>query len=281
MKNKTMVIAALTGAVTPKDITPHIPTTPEEIAADAIACWKAGASVVHLHMRDEEGKGTMCKERFKETVSLIRADKECDVVICCTSSGSLKPLTHEERMAHFRYIPEIELGSYDAGTMNWGAFTVFDNNPKFLEELAQCYLDNDVKPEIELFDMGMLTNMNHYVKQGLIKSPVFCQFVLGVLGGAPATVDCLHHLVRNLPEGAIWSAFGIGKDHLPIMYAALALGAHGIRVGIEDNVYYSKGVLGTNPMFVERAVRVVTEFGKEPTTSAEAREILGLKPLVR
>ena len=281
MKDKTMIIVALTGAVTPKDITPHIPTTPEEIAADAIACWKAGASVVHLHMRDDEGKGIMCKDRFKKTVDLIRADKDCDIVICCTSSGSVVSAGNKKRMEHFESIPEIELGSYDAGTINWACGQIFENSPQFLEELAQCYLDNDVKPEVEIFDMGMITNTNYYIKKGLLKTPIFCQFVLGVLGGAPATVDNLVHLVRNMPEGAKWSAFGVGRDHLPIMYAALALGADGIRVGIEDNVYYSKGVLATNTMFVERAVRVVKEFGKTPTTSAEAREILGIKPLVR
>ncbi|MCL1994389.1 MAG: 3-keto-5-aminohexanoate cleavage protein [Spirochaetes bacterium] len=281
MKDKTMIIAALTGAVTPKDISEHIPMTPEEIAEDAYKCWKAGASIVHLHMRDDEGKGTMDVGRFKKSVELLRAHKDCDVVICCTSSGSVKKLENHQRMEHFKTIPDIELGSYDAGTMNWGCTNVFENSPKFLEELAQCYLDNEVKAEVELFDMGMITNTNYYIQQGFIKTPIFCQVVLGVLGGAPATVECLTHLVKHIPEGSIWSAFGIGKDHLPIMYAALALGAHGIRVGLEDNVYYSKGVKATNTMLVERAVRIVKEFGKEPATPAEARQIIGLKPLVR
>ena len=121
---------------------------------------------------------------------------------------------------------------------------------------------------------------SYYVKKGVLKTPGQYCFVLGVKGGMDATVDNLVFLKNMLPPGSTWSAFGIGKDHLPIMYAALAMGGH-IRVGLEDNVYYSKGVKASNESLVERAVRVVKEFGKEPATPAQAREILGLKPLER
>jgi len=281
MSNKVMITAALTGAVTPKEINEYIPLTPEEIAEDAYKCWKAGAAIVHLHMRDEDGIGTMDAKRFQKTIELLRSHKDCDVVICCTSSGARPPVTSEARMAHFKSIPEIELGSYDAGTFNWGCDVVFDNTPQFLKDLAKCYQDYDVKPEIEIFDMGMLGNTKHYLKTGVLQGPIYCQFCLGVLGAMEATVENLQHLVRHMPEGAKWSAFGIGKDHMPIMYAALAMGADGIRVGLEDNVMYSKGVKATNVMLVERAVRVVKEFGKEIATSAEAREIMGIKQLTR
>lgn len=281
MANKVFITAALTGAVTPKDINEHIPMSPEEIAADAYNCWKAGAAIVHLHMRDDAGNGTMEAARFQKSIELLRARKDCDVVICCTSSGSRVPITSEQRMVHFKSIPEIEMGSYDVGTFNWGTDGVFENSPKFLAELAQCYREYDVKPEIELFDMGMLGNAKHYLKTGVLDAPLYCQCCLGVLGGMESTVDNLQYLVRHMPEGTKWSAFGIGKDHLPIMFAALALGADGIRVGLEDNVMYAKGVKATNVMLVERAVRVVKEFGKEIATPAEAREILGLKPLAR
>ena len=281
MANKIMITAALTGAVTPKDINEYIPLTPEEIAEDAYRCWKAGAAIVHLHMRDENGEGTMDRERFQKTIELLRAHEDCDVVICCTSSGARPPVSPEARMAHFRTIPEIEMGSYDAGTFNWGCDAVFDNTPQFLKDLAECYLDCDVKPEIEIFDTGMLGNTKYYMKTGALKAPIYCQFVLGVLGGMEASVDNLLHLVRQMPEGSKWSAFGIGKDHMPIMYAALALGADGIRVGLEDNVMFTKGVKATNVMLVERAVRAVKEFGKEIATPAEAREILGIKQLTR
>jgi len=281
MKNKTIITAALTGAGTPKSMNEHLPITPEEIAEDAYNCWKAGAAIVHLHMRDENAEGTMDLGLFQKTVSLLRAKKDCDVVICCTSSGTSKLIPDEERMVHFKTIPEIEMGSYDVGTMNWACTTVFMNSPQFLTALGECYKEYDVKPELEIFDSGMMTNTEFYVKNGVLKNPLYCQFVLGVLGGAPATVDNLLHLVKQLPEGAKWSAFGIGKDHLPIMYASLALGADGIRVGLEDNIMYTKGVKATNVMLVERAVRVVNEFAKEPATPDEAREILGIKPLQR
>lgn len=281
MPDKIIITAALTGAVTPKSINENMPVTPEEIAEDAYNCWKAGAAIVHLHMRDEQARGTMDAARFKETIRLIRAHEDCDVVINCTSSGTWEPATFETRMKHFNMLSEIEMGSYDAGTFNWGCSTTFPNPPEFLEMLGKCYLENGVKPECEIFDMGMLTNVNYYVKQGILENPLYCQICLGILGGAPATVDNLLFLVRQLPAGTKWSAFGIGKDHLPILYAALALGADGIRVGLEDNVMYAKGVKASNVSLVERAVRVVKEFGKRPATSTEARELLGIKPLVR
>jgi uncharacterized protein (DUF849 family) len=281
MAEKIFITAALTGAVTPKEINPYIPLTPEEIAKDAYDCWKAGAAIVHLHMRDEAGKGTMDADRFKKAIKLLRAHEDCDVVICCTSSGTYPPVGDEERMKHFTLIPEIEMGSYDAGTFNWGCDVVFDNTPTFLTSLGQCYQSYDVKPEIEIFDMGMMGNVKHYLKEGVLPENPYYQFVLGVLGGMEANVENLQFMVNHLPENAKWSAFGIGKDHLPIMYAALAMGADGIRVGLEDNVMYAKGVKATNVMLVERAVRVVKEFGKEVATPAEARALLNLKPFKR
>ena len=281
MQEHVIITAALTGSVTPKEGNENIPLTPKEIAEDAYRCWKAGAAIVHVHVRDAEGKGTMDRELFAETIRLIRAYEDCDVIICGTSSGTLNGLSSEARMEHFKTIKDIELGSLDAGSFNWGARDVFDNNPEFLEELAACYLEHGIKPEIEIFDMGMIGNTKHYIEQGLLKNPVYCQLCLGILGGAPATVESLMHLKQHLPAGAIWSAFGIGKDHLPILYAALAMGAHGIRVGLEDNLYYARGKKATNLMLVERAVRIVTEFGKTPATPAQAREILGLEAFTK
>ena len=284
-KEKVIIFAALTGAGTLKAKCPALPTTPEEIAADAYACWKAGAAVVHLHMRDDDTMPTMDPEKYVETVTLLRTKyPDCDVVINCTSSGSLKPLPDEARYAHFLR-PEIkdwiEMGSFDAGTMNWNYGTVFNNNPQLLEALAKCYRENDVVPEFEIFDAGMIDNVNHLIKTGQVNPNIFCQIVLGVGGGSQSTVEAMMHLVHTLPEGAKWSAFGCGSAQTKIMYAALAAGADGIRVGLEDAIWYSKGVMATNPMFVERAVRVVKEFGKRPATPAEAREILGIKPFVR
>ena len=279
-KRKTIISCAVTGGSTPKDKCPALPITPREIAEDVYRVWKAGASIVHLHMRDENAKATLDPARFQETVGLIRAHKDCDVIINCTSSSANTGSNNAARMEHFRRIPDIEIGSMDCGSFNYGCRYLFHNEPEFLVELAQCFQECDVLPEVEVFDTGMIGNMKHYMKQGLIKSPVWCQLVMNILGGCDATVENLLHLVRQLPEGALWSCTGIGSAHMPMMYATLALGGH-VRVGLEDNVYYEYGRLTTNTELVERAVRVVHEFGNEVATPAEARQMLGLKPLVR
>ena len=136
--------------------------------------------------------------------------------------------------------------------------------------------ENGVKPEIEIFDSGFMNVAKYYIEKEVLVSPCHFQFVLGVLGGMEATVKNLQYLCDMLPDGSTWSAFGLGKQHMPIMYASLALGGH-LRVGLEDNVYYSKGELATNVMLVERAARSIREFGKEPATPDEARQILGLE----
>ena len=288
LQNKVIITAALTGAVTPAGY--HIPETPEQIAEDAYQCWKAGAAIVHLHMRDEQGLGTMDAERFKKTIELIRAHKDCDVVINCTSSGDNRVSGGDAagnaiRMKHMRTVDGIEMGSYDAGSFNWMPGGVFMNTPQFLQELGDVYMERGIKPELEIFDTGMLGVSNYFVKKGHLPTPCHYQFCLGVLGGMPATVENLLYLTKHIPEGSTWSAFGVGAGHLPIMYAALALGGN-IRVGLEDNVVYGKDeegnkILATNLMLGERAVKAVETFGKKPATSAQARGILGIQPLVR
>lgn len=274
LNNKVIISAALTGAMTPKEANPHIPMTPEEIAEDAYKCWQAGAAVVHLHMRDENGYGTMNKDLFKETVDLIKQKTDCDVVINCTTSGDSRA-GNDERMAHLSYV-KPEMASYDAGSFNWMPGGVFENSPQFLEALGLKMKELEIKPEIEVFDSGFMNITEYYVKKEVLLAPCHYQFVLGVLGGMEASVKNLQFLKDMLPAGATWSAFGIGKHHLSIMYATLALGGH-IRVGLEDNVYYRKGELATNVSLVERAVRVIKEFDKEPATPDEARALLGIK----
>lgn len=274
LDDKVIITAALTGAMTPKDLNPNIPLTPEEIAEDAYRCWQAGAAVVHLHMRDDKGLGTMDKEKFSRTIELIKAKKDCDVVINCTTSGDSRA-GDDERMAHLDYV-KPELASYDAGSFNWMPFGIFNNSPQFLEKLGLKMKELGIKPELEIFDSGFMNIVSYYMKKNVVDAPGHYQFVLGVLGGMDASVKNLQYLYEMLPAGSTWSAFGLGRQHMPIMYATLALGGH-IRVGLEDNVYYSKGVLATNTMLVERAARVIREFGKEPATPDEARQILGLK----
>ncbi len=282
---KTIITAALTGAVTPAGY--HIPETPEQIAKEAYECWKAGAAIVHIHTRAEDGLGAMNTAAFQEIVERIRAYEDCDVVINCTSSGASPqhPATDEERYLHHMTVPGIEMGSYDAGTFNWMPGGVFMNSPQFLEKLGDVYIEHGIKPEIEIFDAGMLGIAEYFIKKGHLSTPCHYQFCLGVLGGMPATVENLLYLKNHIPAGSTWSAFGVGAGHLPIMYAALALGGN-IRVGMEDNVVYGKDaegkkIMATNRMLVERAVQAVRTFGNEPATPAEARQILGIKPLVR
>jgi uncharacterized protein (DUF849 family) len=272
---KVIITVAPTGAWPSKRDNPALPVTPLEIAEDVYSCWQAGAAVAHLHMRDAQGNGSMNKEIFRETVALIR--ERCDIVLNLTTSGDLNA-TDETRMAHLIEL-KPELASYDCGSMNWMHNSLFLNPPAFLAALAATMNEHGVKPEIEIFDAGMVYNALYYQKKGLLETPLHFQFVLGAAGGMDATVENLVFLKGLIPEDSTWSALGIGKGHLPIMYAALALGGH-IRVGMEDNVFYEKGRLASsNAEFVARSVRLVREMGKENATPDEARRILGLHGL--
>ena len=273
LSNKVILTVATTGAWPTKKDTPYIPLQPEEIAKDIYDCWKAGASIAHIHVRDDEDKASMSFEKFKETIDRIRAT-DCEIVLNTTTSGGLG-IEDEIRMKPFTQL-KPDIASYDCGSMNWSHSTVFENSPKFLEKLGLRMQEVGVKPEIEIFDAGMIYNALYYLKKGVLKAPLHFQFVLGVPGGMAATVENLVFLKSLIPEGSTWGALGIGKEHLPIMYATLAMGGH-LRVGMEDNIFMSKGVLATsNVEFIERTKRIVKEMGKEIATPAEAREILGL-----
>jgi len=271
---KLIITVATTGAWPTKKETPYVPLQPEEIAEEVYKSWQAGAAIAHIHVRDDDGKPSMSLEKFRETVRLIR--ERCDIVLNLTTSGGLG-LSDEDRMQHFIEL-RPEMASYDAGTMNWAHSSIFENSPAFLEKLGLTMQKYDVKPELEIFDAGMVYNTLYYLEKGVLQAPLHYQFVLGAPGGMAATVENLVFLKNLIPPNSTWSAFGIGRGHLPIMYAAIALGATGVRVGMEDNVYYAKGVLAkSNAEFVERAKRLAHEFGREIATPAEAREMLKLK----
>ena len=273
MKNKVLLTVATTGAWPQKSDTPYIPLQPEEIAQEICACAKAGASIAHIHVRNDENKASMSFEKFEQTVKLVR--KSCDIVINLTTSGGIG-LTDDIRIKPFAML-KPEMASFDCGSMNWQNSTVFENSPKFLEKAGLAMQENNVKPEIEVFDAGMVYNALYYLKKGILKAPLHFQFVLGVPGGMRATVENLMFLKSLIPADSTWGALGIGKQHLPIMYAALALGGN-VRVGMEDNIYYRFGELAkSNVDFIERTKRIVTELDKQIATPAEARAILGLK----
>ena len=272
-KNKVIVTAALTGAVTTKENNPNLPTQPEEIAKSAFACWKAGASAVHIHVRDDNDKASMRFDKFKETVDMIRG-ANCPLLINLTSSGG-QGFSWEDRIRPFKEL-KPDMASFDAGTMNWLNSVVFMNEPEFLELCGKEMIAAGVKPEIEVFDIGMLNTAKYYLKKGIIKAPAHFQLCLGAPGGMEATAENLLYLVNHLPEDCTWSAFGIGKGANEIMMTALAIGGN-VRVGLEDNVYYNSGELAeSNEQFIDRVVRITKELGKSVATPDEARGILSL-----
>ncbi|MBR2562848.1 MAG: 3-keto-5-aminohexanoate cleavage protein, partial [Eubacterium sp.] len=240
--DKRIISAALTGNWGDKSKNPALPMTPSEIADSAYEAWKAGAAVVHLHMRDEEGRPTMRVDLFEETMRLIK--ERCDVIINVTSSGghSLDGMAEDEtRMEPFRVL-KPEMGSFDCGTMNWLHQTIFENSPQFLEKLGLLMQEVGTKPELEIFDIGMLDTAKYYLKKGILKAPCHFQFILGAPGGMAGTIANLVYVQSQIPEGSTWSASGLSKAHVPVLLAALAMGGH-VRVGLEDNLYYTRGVL--------------------------------------
>lgn len=277
LKNKRIITVATTGAWPTKENTPNVPIEPEEIAEEVYNCWKAGAAVAHIHCRNDEGRAAMEFPKFKKTVELIRAREDCDIIINLTTSGGVG-LKEEDRIKPF-YELKPEMASYDCGTMNWLHTSVFENHPAFLEKIGTLMQEVNVKPEIEVFDPGMIYNAAYYIKKGILKTPAHFQFCMGCAGGIAATTKNLvfmKDLMEEVAPGSTWSAFGVGQGAMEIMYAAIAMGGN-IRVGMEDNVLYKKGVLAeSNMQFVERAKRVIEEFTCEVATPAEARQILGL-----
>jgi len=276
VENRVILTVACTGAWPQKSDTPYIPLTPQEQADEIVRCCEAGASIAHIHVRDEESQASMDFDQFAETVRLVRA--RCDIVINLTTSGGLG-LSDEIRMKPFQLL-RPEMGSFDAGTMNWAHSTIFENSPLFLEKLAVSMNECQVKPEFEIFDAGMIYNVLYYMKKGLIEGNPHFQFVLGAPGGMTAEVRNLMFLLdtckQHLGDNFTWSALGIGRGHLPIVLAALALGGN-VRVGMEDNILYRKGELAqSNTWFVERVKRLAAEVDKTIATPDETRAMLGL-----
>jgi 3-keto-5-aminohexanoate cleavage enzyme len=268
---KLIITAAITGSRITREITPYIPITPEEIVQSAFECWQAGACVVHIHVRDPDtGLGTQDLELFRQVVEPLR--EKTDLILCLTTSGIPgRNLPIEQRVAPLELKPE--LASFDAGSINLGG-SVFINSPEFLDQAAKKMKEMGVKPELEIFDLGMIITCLRMRNDGKLDEPLHFQFVLGTPWGAPASPKSLVQLHEYIPENSTWSVIGIGKGHLPMSMMALVMGGH-IRVGMEDNIYYAKGVLArTNAQFVERIVRIAREYGREIATPQEARQIL-------
>jgi len=270
---KWIITVGVTGSRITRQQTPYIPITPEEIARSGIEAWRAGASVLHIHVRDPKtGLGTQDLAIFREVVDRIRS--ETDAILCLTTSGIPgRNLPIAERLQPLALKPELV--SFDAGSVNMGEH-VFLNPPEFLDALAKETLARGIKPELEVFEAGMVQTCIRYLEKGLLKPPLHFQFVLGTPGGMAATAKSLLHLSEIIPSGSTWSVIGIGAQQLPMAVMAMAMGGHA-RVGLEDNIYYSKGVLAqSNAQLVERIVRIAREYGREIATPSEARRILSL-----
>lgn len=281
MAEKRIITAALTGALSPKKVNPNVPVTPEEIAEDAYKCWKAGAAIVHLHMRDEHDEACSDVELFRRSQELIK--ERCDVIVNMTTTGSWKVNGGaEEKYYDERIRPVIELNpemcSYDASSFNWMSAKpwTFQNTTAFLDKLNKACAEHSCKPEVEIFNPGMFGVVQWYADHGMFPGNPYFQYVLGVQGGLPARPECVFELEnyrREMFPNSPWSAFGISRGNMPCIYTALALGG-GIRVGLEDTGYYASGIIADNEMLVLRASRIIKELGCEPATPDEAREML-------
>lgn len=267
---KLIITAALTGAESTRQDNPNLPLAPSEIAQAAIEAGKSGAAVIHLHVRDEAGRPTQDRGTFEQVINLIKARSD---LIIQVSTGGAVGMAPEERVQPITLRPEM--GTLTAGSVNFGT-EVFANSPRDMEHFARTMARCGVKPEIEVFDTGMINNAMALVHKGLLQLPLHFDLVMGVPGGIPGTPKNLLHLVESLPAGCSWSVAGIGRAELPLGVMAIILGGH-VRVGFEDNVYYSKGVLASsNAQLVARISRLAGELGREIATPSEARRILGL-----
>jgi 3-keto-5-aminohexanoate cleavage enzyme len=268
--DKLIITAALVGAEVTRQEQPNLPLTPAEIADAAFDCWQAGASMVHLHARNLDGSSTQNAAVFADIISLIR--RRCDIIIQVSTGGAVG-MTAEERLAPVTLKPEM--ATLTTGTVNFGE-DIFVNSLADIEQFAQTIKQYGVKPEVEVFDSGMIATALRLVRKGLLTPPLHFDFVLGVPGGAPATLKTLLHLTETIPSGSTWSVAGIGASELPLAVQAILQGGH-VRVGFEDNIFYTKGVLAkSNAQLVERVVRISREIGRELASPAEARQILGL-----
>jgi 3-keto-5-aminohexanoate cleavage enzyme len=274
MADPLIISCALTGTLATIDDNPHLPYDPEAIGRAAVEAWREGAAIVHIHARSDDGTPAWQPGYFQRAIDVIRS-QNCDVVVNLTTSyGGTADDDWGRRFAALDAGPD--LASFDCGTMNFGDM-VFRNTPQFLAELAQRMRSAGVKPELEIFDSGQIGNALRLAADGLLTAPLFFQFVLGVAGGAPASIRDLLHLVQAVPEGSVWSVCAIGRAQLPMNAHAIAMGGHA-RTGLEDNLWYRRGVPATNAMLVER-VRRLSELMERPVaTPDEARRLLALTP---
>ena len=273
--DKLIISACICGAEVTKENNPAVPYTVEEVVREAKSAYDAGAALIHLHVRWDDGTPTQDKGRFQEMVDAIR--KECPDVIIQPSTGGAVGMTDLERLQSTEITPTPEMATLDCGTCNFGGDEIFINTDNTIANFGDIMQERGIKPECEVFDKGMIDLALKAAKKGHIQYPIHFDFVLGVQ--MTATVRDLVIMATSIPADSTWTATGIGKNAWGIAAATIAMGGH-VRVGFEDNVYMSKDVLAkSNGEMVERVVQMAKLLNREVATPAEAREILGLAPL--
>ncbi len=302
MARKFVITAAVTGSIHTPTMSPYLPVTPEQIINDAVKAYQAGAAVVHLHTRDpENGKPITDHKLMQEIITGIKM--QCNVVICITTGGGMG-MPIEERISPVPLF-KPELASCNAGSLNFvfvpaadvvrkmgpkfewelpyldsSNELVFTNTFKGIELYVRTMYENGTIPEFEVYDVGMINNIAYFLNKGIIKRPVYIQFVMGILGGVPATVDNLVYMVKTAKEqlGAFnWSVAAAGKNQLPLNAVSLAMGGN-TRVGLEDSLYIKPGILAKTSAEQVVAIKEIGErLGLKAATVDEARQMLGLK----
>lgn len=271
MPQPVIITAALLGAELTRENTPYLPLSPEEIAAEARAAYDAGAAIVHVHARDRNGVPSQNVEDYRKIIEAIRA--RAPQLIVQVSTGGAVWMSAEERLQPLALQPDM--ASLTTGTVNFGE-EVFSNPMPMVREFARAMQARGIRPELEIFDSGMIPSALRLLKEGLLSEPLHFNLVLGVPGGAAGTIKNLLHMVESLHPNCTWTASGIGAAQLPLTTAAILLGGH-VRVGLEDNIYYRRGVLAEgNAPLVARAARLANELGRPPASPQEARRILHL-----
>ncbi len=268
---KLIITAAVTGSLPSKKKTPYVPITPEEIVAAGVACEQAGAAVIHVHARNPVDESPSTDFRIFEEIH--RGLKARTRLIIQISTGGRAGMAYEQRSDRLTLKPEM--ASLTTGSVNFPD-SVYANSPELIERLARDMKIHGIKPEMEIFDVSMIRNAVELAERGLADPPLHFDFVMGLKGAIPATIENLVHLKNSIPPGATWTVAGIGAAQLVMNTHAILMGGH-VRIGLEDNIYFRKGETAANERFVERMVKLAGELGRAVASPDEARRILQLK----
>jgi 3-keto-5-aminohexanoate cleavage enzyme len=281
VSDKLIVNLCPTGMVPRRAKVPAVPITPEEIARDVRQCYEAGASMVHLHARDDDEEPTWRGERFAEICAAVVEQAPQMVLVVTTSGRNWPELARRAESLNVAGRAKPEMASLTLGSMNFVSGPSV-NAPETISGLAAAMYERDITPELEIFDIGMLDYARFLISRGVLRPPYYLNILFGSIGTAGVSAANAAAALAALPPSATWAFAGIGRYQLAANTLAISLGGH-VRVGLEDNPYYDWSSRGTttNVQLVERVVRIARELGREPATPAEAREMIGLKPVER